>query len=170
MTATFCIEAIFVKYCYTTGSGLLWAKLLCSSCSPLGVNLCEMGLLHPRSVHIASEYGNTMRPLFNTVSFLQYTHTRHPVTRQPLPCPCCLLWGNDVTCATCPVLYVVRVIIETVLYRNPRVWYWIGLSISNKCMTYMPTKNCNSSDIECDILEVIPSDVMFLLCQYCSDA
>ena len=37
-TATFCIAAIFVKYCYTTSRGCYnpWANLWCWSCSPLG--------------------------------------------------------------------------------------------------------------------------------------
>ena len=39
-TATFCVAAIFVKYCYTTdGCYNSWANLRCSGCSPLGEKL-----------------------------------------------------------------------------------------------------------------------------------
>ena len=45
-TPTFCIAAVFVKYCYTTGSCYnSWANLRCSGYYPLGENYCETGLI-----------------------------------------------------------------------------------------------------------------------------
>ena len=86
-TATFCMAAIFVKYCNTTGSYNPWANLRCSGCSPLGEKCRERGLLFIHGLSSDKLYKNIFTiivlflkvPIVYMISDQSKNHTMHPL-------------------------------------------------------------------------------------------